>query len=215
MRKKQTLNTLNNKKYYLYCFSPGETEFEYFKKYINEKLNYKIKYHGNAQTHQLSSNIKDDEQKNKEINRIVDFITNRTSTMNEYGLGKIIVFITDCDNAKLNHIEDLRKKFNKCLQLYNNINSSIFILNYQALESWLEYYYDKTTDKQIIRDDVFKHWDKVFQNNHDKAVNKYLKEHNQKVPSSIDNYSDIHTKSYSDFPYAFKYLEELEIDKNS
>ena len=105
MRKTRSLN----KKYYLYCFSPGKTEFEYLKKYINEKLNDKIKYSGEALTHQLSANIKDDEQKNIEINRIVDFITNRTSTMNEYGLGKIIVFITDCDNANIQHIEDLRK----------------------------------------------------------------------------------------------------------
>ena len=42
MRKKRTLNISNNKKYYLYCFSPGRTEFEYFRKYINEKLNNKI-----------------------------------------------------------------------------------------------------------------------------------------------------------------------------
>ena len=200
---------LNNEKYYLYCFSPGKTEFEYLKKYINEKFNNKIKYNGNAQTHQLSANIKDDEQKNKEINNIIDFITNRTSTMNEYGLGKIIVFITDCDNANLKHIEDLRKKFNKNLKSVQNINSNIFILNYQSLESWLEYYYDSTTDKEIIKDDVKEHWGKVFQNNHDNAVNKYLKDHNQKEPSSIDNYSNILTKNYSDFPYAFKYLEEL------
>ncbi|WP_455145540.1 hypothetical protein [Brachyspira pilosicoli] len=40
MRKTRSLN----KKYYLYCFSPGETEFEYFKKYINEKLNDKIDF---------------------------------------------------------------------------------------------------------------------------------------------------------------------------
>ena len=60
MRKRRQLN---NEKYYLYCFSPGETEFEYFRKYINEKLNNKIKYNGNAQTHQLSANIKSDEQK--------------------------------------------------------------------------------------------------------------------------------------------------------
>ncbi len=103
MRKRRQLN---NEKYYLYCFSPGKTEFEYLKKYINEKLNNKIKYNGNAQTHQLSANIRDDKQKNKEINGIADFITNRTSAMNEYGLGKIIVFITDCDNAELQYIED-------------------------------------------------------------------------------------------------------------
>lgn len=209
MRKKQTFNISNNEKYYLYCFSPGKTEFEYFRKYINEKLNNKIIYSGEALTHQLSANIKDDEQKNKEINRIVNLITNRTATMNEYGLGKIIVFITDCDNAKLQHLEDLRKKFNKNLKLYKNINSNLFILNYNALESWLEYYYDNTTDKQIIKDDVFKHWDKIFKNNHDNAVNKYLKEHSQKEPSSIDNYSNIGHNKYSDFPYAFKYLNEL------
>ena len=75
MRKKQTLNTLNNKKYYLYCFSPGETEFEYLKKYVNEKLNDKIKYNGHAQTHQLSVNIRDNEQKNKEILILPFYIT--------------------------------------------------------------------------------------------------------------------------------------------
>ncbi|MEI0799366.1 hypothetical protein R4Q14_13735 [Brachyspira intermedia] len=200
---------LNNKKYYLYCFSPGKTEFEYLKKYINEKLNNKVKYSGEALTYQLSSNIKNDEQKNKEINGIVDFITNRTSTMNEYGLGKIIVFITDCDNAKLQHLEDLRKKFNKNLKSVQNINSNIFILNYQALEDWLEYYYNQKTNKEQMRKDIIEHWDKVFQNNHDNALNKYLKEHNQKEPSAIDNYSNIQSSKYSDFPYAFKYLEEL------
>ena len=205
MRKTRSLN----KKYYLYCFSPGKTEFEYLKKYINEKLNDKIKYSGEALTHQLSSNIKDDEQKNIEINRIVDFITKRTSTMNEYGLGKIIVFITDCDNANIQHIEDLRKKFNKNLKSVQNINSNIFILNYQALESWLEYYYNQKTNKEQMRRDVMEHWDKIFYSNHDNAVNKYLKEHNQKEPSTIDNYSNIQSKNYSDFPYAFKYLEEL------
>ncbi|KLI19279.1 hypothetical protein [Brachyspira hyodysenteriae] len=209
MRKRRLLN---NEKYYLYCFSPGETEFKYLKKYINEKLNNKIKYNGNAQTHQLSANIRDDKQKNKEINVIVDFITNRTSTMNEYGLGKIIVFITDCDNANIEHIEDLRKKFNKNLKSEQNINSNIFILNYQALESWLEYYYDESTDKKEMSRDIEEHWDKVFQNNHNNAVNKYLKEHNQKEPSAIDDYSNIQSKNYSDFPYAFKYLEELEIN---
>ena len=69
------IKQLNNKKYYLYCFSPGETEFEYLKKYINEKLNDKIKYYGNAKTHQLSANIKDDNQKNEEIDKIINFIT--------------------------------------------------------------------------------------------------------------------------------------------
>ena len=205
MRKTRSLN----KKYYLYCFSPGKTEFEYLKKYINEKLNDKIKYSGEALTHQLSANIKDDEQKNIEINRIVDFITNRTSTMNEYGLGKIIVFITDCDNANIQHIEDLRKKFNKNLKSVQNINSNIFILNYQALESWLEYYYNQKTNKEQMRRDVMEHWDKIFYSNHDNAVNKYLKEHNQKEPAPIDDYSNIQSKNYSDFPYAFKYLEEL------
>ena len=61
MRKRRQLN---NEKYYLYCFSPGKTEFEYFRKYINEKLNNKVKYSGEALTHQLSSNIKNDEQHN-------------------------------------------------------------------------------------------------------------------------------------------------------
>ena len=206
MRKRRLLN---NEKYYLYCFSPGKTEFEYFRKYINEKLNNKVKYRGEALTHQLSANIKNDEQKNKEINRIVDFITNRTSTMNEYGLGKIIVFITDCDNAKLQHLEDLRKKFNKNLKSVQNINSNIFILNYQALEDWLEYYYDKKNNKEEMRRDVVEHWDKIFHSNHNNAVNKYLKEHNQKEPLPIDNYSNIQSKNYSDFPYAFKYLEML------
>ena len=201
------IKQLNNKKYYLYCFSPGETEFEYLKKYINEKLNYKIKYYGNAKTHQLSANIKDDNQKNEEIDKIINFITNRISTMNEYGFGKIIVFITDCDNAKLQYIEDLRKKFNKNFKLNNNNN--IFILNYQILEDWLEYYYNEKTNKEQMRRNIIEHWERIFQNNHDNALNKYLKDHNQKEPSSIDNYSNIHAKNYSDFPYAFKYLEEL------
>lgn len=199
---------LNNEKYYLYCFSVGDTEFEYLKKYINEKLNDKIKY--NAKTHQLSANIKDDIQKNKEIKRIADFITNRTSAMNEYGLGKIIVFITDCDNAELQYIEDLRKKFNKNLKSVQNINSNLFIFNYQALENWLEYYYNEKTNKEQMRRDIIEDWDRIFKNNHDNAVNKYLKDHNQKEPSSADNYSNIQqAKNYSDFPYAFKYLEKL------
>lgn len=90
-------------------------------------------------------------------------------------------------------------------------DKTLFILNYQALESWLEYYYNQKTNKEQMRRDVKEHWDKIFQNNHDNAVNKYLKEHNQKEPSSIDNYSNIQSAKYSDFPYAFKYLNELEI----
>ena len=60
-----------------------------------------------------------------------------------------------------------------------------------------------------MRRDVKEHWDKIFHSNHNNAVNKYLKEHNQKEPLPIDNYSNIQSKNYSDFPYAFKYLEML------
>ncbi len=60
-----------------------------------------------------------------------------------------------------------------------------------------------------MRRDIIKDWDKIFKNNHDNAVNKYLKDHNQKEASTIDDYSNIHSSKYSDFPYAFKYLEKL------
>ena len=68
---------------------------------------------------------------------------------------------------------------------------------------------NKKTSKEQMKRDVIEHWNEIFQNDHNNAVNKYLKEHNQKIPTSIDNYSNINTKSYSDFPYAFQYLEEL------
>lgn len=194
-----------NKKYYLYCFSTGDTELIYFNRYVNEVLKDKIDFSPKKEfITQINPNIKN---KNKDalIGDIIDSIEKRI-TSNEYGLGKIIVIITDCDKTDPKNINDLRLRFQNKFK-----DKTLFILNYQALEDWFKYYYTNTTDKQIIKDDVFKHWDKIFQNNHDNAVNKYLKEHNQKEPSSIDNYSNIQSSKYSDFPYAFKYLNGLEI----
>ena len=199
MRKRRQLN----KKYYLYCFSPGETEFEYFRKYINEKLNDKIDFSPKKELiTQINPYIKN-ENKDSLIKDIINSIDKRIPS-NEYGLGKIVTIITDCDKTDPKNINDLRLRFKNKFKY-----KTLFILNYQALEDWLEYYYNSTTDKEVIKDDIFKHWDKVFQNNHDNALNKYLKEHNQKEPSAIDNYSNIQSSKYSDFPYAFKYLEEL------
>ncbi|MCZ9956321.1 hypothetical protein [Brachyspira hyodysenteriae] len=41
MRKRRLLN---NEKYYLYCFSTGDTELIYFNRYINEVLKDKIDF---------------------------------------------------------------------------------------------------------------------------------------------------------------------------
>lgn len=199
MRKTRSLN----KKYYLYCFSPGETEFEYFKKYINEKLNDKIDFSPKKEfITQINPNIKN-ENKDSLIKDIINSIDKRIPS-NEYGAGKIIAIITDCDKTDPKNVNDLRLRFQNKFK-----DKTLFILNYQALESWLEYYYDKKTNKEEMRRDIVEHWDKIFKNNHDNAVNKYLKEHNQKEPSSIDNYSNIGHNKYSDFPYVFKYLDEL------
>lgn len=199
MRKTRSLN----KKYYLYCFSPGETEFEYFKKYINEKLNDKIDFSPKKEfITQINPNIKN-ENKDSLIKDIINSIDKRIPS-NEYGAGKIIAIITDCDKTDPKNINDLRLRFQNKFK-----DKTLFILNYQALESWLEYYYDKKTNKEEMRRDIVEHWDKIFKNNHDNAVNKYLKEHNQNEPSSIDNYSNIGHNKYSDFPYVFKYLDEL------
>ncbi|MEI0749222.1 hypothetical protein [Brachyspira pulli] len=194
-----------NKKYYLYCFSTGDTELIYFNRYVNEVLKDKIDFSPKKEfITQINPNIKN---KNKDalIGDIIDSVEKRI-TSNEYGLGKIIVIITDCDKTDPKNINDLRLRFQNKFK-----DKTLFILNYQALESWLEYYYNQKTNKEQMRRDVKEHWDKIFQNNHDNAVNKYLKEHNQKEPSSIDNYSNIQSSKYSDFPYAFKYLNGLEI----
>lgn len=194
-----------NKKYYLYCFSTGDTELIYFNRYVNEVLKDKIDFSPKKEfITQINPNIKN---KNKDalIGDIINSIEKRI-TSNEYGLGKIIVIITDCDKTDPKNINDLRLRFQNKFK-----DKTLFILNYQALESWLEYYYNQKTNKEQMRRDVKEHWDKIFQNNHDNAVNKYLKEHNQKEPSSIDKYSNIQSSKYSDFPYAFKYLNELEI----
>lgn len=199
MRKRRQLN----KKYYLYCFSPGETEFEYFRKYINEKLNDKIDFSPKKELiTQINPYIKN-ENKDSLIKDIINSIDKRIPS-NEYGLGKIVTIITDCDKTDPKNINDLRLRFKNKFKY-----KTLFILNYQALEDWLEYYYDKKNNKEEMRRDVVEHWDKIFKNNHDNAVNKYLKEHNQKEPSPINDYSNIQSKNYSDFPYAFKYLEEL------
>ena len=151
---------------------------------------------------QINPNIKN---KNKDslIKDIIDYIDKRLPS-NKYGLGKIVTIITDCDKTDPKNINDLRLRFKNKFK-----DKTLFILNYQALEDWLEYYYNQKTNKEQMRRDIIEHWDKVFQNNHDNALNKYLKEHNQKEPSAIDNYSNIQSSKYSDFPYAFKYLEEL------
>ena len=200
MRKRRLLN---NEKYYLYCFSPGKTEFEYFRKYINEKLNDKIDFSPKKELiTQINPYIKN-ENKDSLIKDIINSIDKRIPS-NEYGLGKIVTIITDCDKTDPKNINDLRLRFKNKFKY-----KTLFILNYQALEDWLEYYYDKKNNKEEMRRDVVEHWDKIFKNNHDNAVNKYLKEHNQKEPSPINDYSNIQSKNYSDFPYAFKYLEEL------
>ena len=80
MRKTRSLN----KKYYLYCFSPGETEFEYFKKYINEKLNDKIDFSPKKEfITQINPNIKN-ENKDSLIKDIINSIDKRIPS-NEYG----------------------------------------------------------------------------------------------------------------------------------
>lgn len=197
------IKSLNNKKYYLYCFSTGDTELIYFNRYVNEMLKDKIDFSPKKELiTQINPNIKN-KSKDSLIKDIINYIDKRIPS-NEYGAGKIIAIITDCDKTDPKNINDLRLRFQNKFK-----DKTLFILNYQALESWLEYYYDKKTNKEEMRRDIVEHWDKIFKNNHDNAVNKYLKEHSQKEPSQIDNYSNIGHNKYSDFPYAFKYLNEL------
>lgn len=82
-----------NKKYYLYCFSTGDTELIYFNRYVNEVLKDKIDFSPKKEfITQINPNIKN---KNKDtlIGDIINSIEKRI-TSNKYGLGKIIVIIT-------------------------------------------------------------------------------------------------------------------------
>ena len=194
-------------KYYLYCFSPGDKEIEYFKKYIQETLKDLINYNGiSSDISQMPPNIKG-ENKDKLISKIIDSIKRRYDGINEQGKGKIIVIITDCDKAKLEYMNDFRFRFKSVFG-----NESIFILNYQSFEDWAFFYYDdnKKTKDEIGRD-ISKHWDSIFKEKHNIAIAKYFKTVNcpNGETESIEDYNDIHFNRYSDFPNVFKYLENL------
>ena len=63
-----------NKKYYLYCFSTGDTELIYFNRYVNEVLKDKIDFSPKKEfITQINPNIKN---KNKDalIGNIIDSI---------------------------------------------------------------------------------------------------------------------------------------------
>ena len=187
-------------KYYLYCFSPGDKEIEYFKKYIQETLKDLINYNGiSSDISQMPPNIKG-ENKDKLISKIIDSIKRRYDGINEQGKGKIIAIITDCDKAKLEYMNDFRFRFKSVFG-----NESIFIFNYQSFEDWAFFYYDE------IGRDISKHWDSIFKGKHNIAIEEYFKTINypNKETESIEDYNDIHFNRYSDFPNVFKYLEKL------
>lgn len=203
-RRKRKLNN----KYYLYCFSPGDKEREYFKKYIQETLKYGINYYDiNPNISQISPNIINEKNKDELISKIIQYIERRFSNINEQGKGKIIVIITDCDKAKLKYMDDFRLRFKNKFG-----DKSIFILNYQSFEDWAFFYYgDNKKTKYEIGRDISEHWDSVFKGKHNIAIAEYFKTINypNKENESIKNYNDIHFKQYSDFPNVFKYLENL------
>lgn len=146
-------------KYYLYCFSPGDKEREYFKKYIQETLNDKINcYNINPNISQISPNIINEKNKDELISKIIDSIKRRYDGINEQGKGKIIVIITDCDKAKLEYMDDFRFRFKSVFG-----NESIFIFNYQSFEDWVFFYYgDNKKTKDEIGRDISEHWDSIF-----------------------------------------------------
>ena len=194
-------------KYYLYCFSPGDKEIEYFKKYIQETLKDLINYNGiSSDISQMPPNIKG-ENKDKLISKIIDSIKRRYDGINEQGKGKIIAIITDCDKAKLEYMNDFRFRFKSVFG-----NESIFIFNYQSFEDWAFFYYgnNKKTKDEIGRD-ISEHWDSIFKGKHNIAIAEYFKTINypNKETESIEDYNDIHFNRYSDFPNVFKYLEKL------
>lgn len=203
-RRKRKLNN----KYYLYCFSPGDKEREYFKKYIQETLNDKINcYNINPNISQISQNIINEKNKDELISKIIQYIEKRCSNINEQGKGKIIAIITDCDKAKLKYMDDFKLRFKNKFG-----DKSIFILNYQSFEDWDFFYYgDNKKTKYEIGRDISEHWDSIFKVKHNIAIAKYFKTINypNKETESIKNYNDIHFKQYSDFPNVFKYLENL------
>ncbi len=204
MGKKRKLNN----KYYLYCFSPGDKEREYFKKYIQETLNDKINcYNINPNISQISPNIINEKNKDELISKIIQYIEKRCSNINEQGKGKIIVIITDCDRAKLKYMDDFRLRFKNKFG-----DKSRFILNYQSFEDWAFFYYgnNKKTKDEIGRD-ISEHWDSIFKVKHNIAIAKYFKTINypNKENESIEDYNDIYFNRYSDFPNVFKYLENL------
>ncbi|MEI0699704.1 hypothetical protein R4K92_12350 [Brachyspira intermedia] len=123
MRKRRQLN---NEKYYLYCFSTGDTELIYFNRYINEVLKDKIDFSPKKELiTQINPNIKN---KDSLIKDIIDYIDKRLPS-NKYGLGKIVTIITDCDKTDPKNINDLRLRFKNKFK-----DKTLFILNYQALE---------------------------------------------------------------------------------
>ena len=204
MGKKRKLNN----KYYLYCFSPGDKEREYFKKYIQETLNDKINcYNINPNISQISQNIINEKNKDELISKIIQYIERRFSNINEQGKGKIIVIITDCDKAKLKYMDDFRLRFKNKFG-----DKSRFILNYQSFEDWAFFYYgnNKKTKDEIGRD-ISEHWDSIFKGKHNTAIEEYFKTINypNKENESIEDYNDIYFNRYSDFPNVFKYLENL------
>lgn len=203
-RRKRKLNN----KYYLYCFSPGDKEREYFKKYIQETLNDKINcYNINPNISQISQNIINEKNKDELISKIIQYIEKRCSNINEQGKGKIIAIITDCDKAKLKYMDDFKLRFKNKFG-----DKSIFILNYQSFEDWAFFYYgDNKKTKYEIGRDISEHWDSIFKGKHNIAIEEYFKTINypNKENESINNYNDIHFKQYSDFPNVFKYLENL------
>ena len=203
-RKKRKLDN----KYYLYCFSPGDKEKEYFKKYIQETLNDKINcYNINPNISQISPNIINEKNKDELISKIIQYIERRCSSINEQGRGKIIVIITDCDKAKLKYMNDFRFRFKNKF-----VGKSIFILNYQSFEDWAFFYYgDNKKTKDEIGRDISEHWDSIFKGKHNIAIAKYFKTINcpNKETESIENYSNINFNKYSDFPNVFRDLEKL------
>lgn len=203
-RRKRKLNN----KYYLYCFSPGDKEREYLKKYIQETLKDGINYYDiNPNISQISPNIINEKNKDELISKIIQYIEKRCSNINEQGKGKIIVIITDCDKAKLKYMNDFRLRFKNKFS-----DKSIFILNYQSFEDWAFFYYgnNKKTKDEIGRD-ISEHWDSIFKGKHNTAISEYFKTINypNKENESIKNYNDIYFNRYSDFPNVFKDLEKL------
>lgn len=193
----------DNNKYYLYCFSPGKTEVEYFRNYIREVYSDKICFAPKDTVAQIISH--------KEITNIIKYIRMRFESTPKQGKGKIVVLLTDCDGAKLSDINNLYLQFKNTF----SDSESLFILNYNKFEDWVSFYYDEkinvksSTDKEKIRKDVYNNWEKRFKSKHEAANKNYRNRYNLNKIEKQENYSNITQPSYSDFPYVFDYIRSL------